>query len=110
MHKFGRLIELSLLTILRKGDGYGYKLAEDMVTYNLIDEDVNIGVIYRALRNLENDGFISSYWADSDNGPNKRIYSITDQGVKEMKKMIVLIKERRNRIDKLINLNSDLEV
>lgn len=110
MHKFGRLIELSLLTILRKGDGYGYKLAEDMVTYNLIDEDVNIGVIYRALRKLENDGFISSTWESGDNGPNKRIYCITEQGLTEMQKMIILIKERRNRIDKLINLNSDLEV
>ena len=110
MHKFGRLIELSLLTILKKGDGYGYKLAEDMLSHDLIDKDVNIGVIYRALRKLEKDGFITSYWADSDNGPNKRIYGISKEGVKELEKMIVLIKERRKRIDKLIKLNSDLEV
>ncbi len=109
MHRFGRIIELSLLTLLKKGDGYGYKLADDMIMYNLIDKSVNISVIYRALRNLENDGFIDSYWEDSDDGPNKRIYHINENGIKEINHMLELLKERRKHIDTIINLNSNLE-
>lgn len=109
MHRFGRIIELSLLTLLKKGDGYGYKLADDMIMYNLIDKSVNIGVIYRALRNLENDGFIDSYWEDSNDGPNKRIYHINDNGITEINRMLDLLKERRKHIDTIINLNSNME-
>ena len=109
MHRSGRIIELSLLTLLRKDDGYGYKLANDLIMYNLIDKSVNIGVIYRALRNLESKGLIDSYWEDSDDGPNKRIYRINEKGVIEINHMLELLKERRKHIDTIINLNSNLE-
>lgn len=109
MHRFGRIIELSLLTLLRKDDSYGYKLANDLIMYKLIDKSVNIGLIYRALRSLEDKGFIDSDWEDSDDGPKKRIYSINEKGVTEINHMLELLKERRKHIDTIINLNSSLE-
>lgn len=109
MHKFGRLIEISVLTLLRNGDKHGYKLLNDMISNKLIEDNINIGIVYRSLRGLEKKGFISSYWEESSHGPKKRIYKIEDEGIKEIKEMIKLLKDRRNKIDTVIKLNSDLE-
>ncbi|WP_430884966.1 PadR family transcriptional regulator [Fusibacter sp. JL216-2] len=41
---------------------------------------LDTAIIYRKLSELEKKGCITSEWADSDAGPRKKIYSITDQG------------------------------
>lgn len=109
MYRLGRLIEVSLLALLKEEDAYGYKLMDKLIYYNLIEEDTNIGIIYRALRNLEKKELVKSYWEESNQGPKKRIYSITTKGLEVLKERLDLLKYRRSRIDTIIDLCSDLD-
>jgi poly-beta-hydroxybutyrate-responsive repressor len=46
----------------------------------LLDHDVDVGNLYRALRRMEHDGLVTSLWNTHDPGPNKRVYEITPAG------------------------------
>lgn len=109
MHRSGRLIEVSLLTLLKEEEVHGYKLMEKLINYGLVEESINIGIIYRGLRSLEKDELVKSSWEESDQGPKKRIYTITSRGEEVLKKWIELLKHRRLRIDTMIDLYDNLD-
>jgi DNA-binding PadR family transcriptional regulator len=52
------------------------------------------GMICRHLRQMEEDGLVSSQWKTEDTGPAKRVYHITDDG-KEMLGMWIGYMERQ---------------
>ncbi len=49
----------------------------------------NNNQIYKALMNMENEDFVTSEVVHQDNSPSKKIYSITEEGIKELKKWIM---------------------
>jgi len=67
-----------LLLMLRQWSSYGYALMEKMSNFGLAA--MNPGTFYRTLRQMEKDGIVSSNWDTSENGPARRVYSITDAG------------------------------
>lgn len=67
-----------ILLTLREWNSYGYELMEKMTAFGL--SAMNPGTFYRMLRQMEKDGFVSSNWDTSENGPARRVYSITSAG------------------------------
>lgn len=49
----------------------------------------NNNQIYKALLNLENEDLVTSEVVHQDNSPSKKIYTITEEGLKELKKWLV---------------------
>jgi len=43
-------------------------------------EKVDVGDLYRTLRRMEHDGWVSSAWDRKENQRDKRIYTITEEG------------------------------
>jgi PadR family transcriptional regulator, regulatory protein PadR len=74
-----RFVEPALLLVLRSGDAHGYGLA-DAVEELDPDDRVDLGNLYRLLRSLEEDGFVTSQWRDDLPGRSKRTYALTDEG------------------------------
>ena len=74
----GELLATSLLAILRDWNAHGYQLGKRLGDLGLPPFDS--GTIYRTLRQLEQDGLISSFWDLSASGPARRRYSITKAG------------------------------
>jgi poly-beta-hydroxybutyrate-responsive repressor len=74
----GELLATSLLAILRDGNAHGYQLAKRLGELGLPPFDS--GTIYRTLRQLEQDGLISSLWDMSESGPARRRYSLAKAG------------------------------
>ena len=68
-----------LLLILRNMTLHGYDLMNRLAEFGI--NTVDQGTIYRTLRQLEKDGHVASSWENSDIGPSRRVYSITDLGV-----------------------------
>jgi len=100
--KMERLLEICLLLLLFDQEGYGYGLIEQLSHFGFTGEDLNIGSLYRSLRKLEQQGLVSSVWEEASAGPKRRVYTITERGKLELHNWIPVLKERKARIEQLI--------
>jgi len=78
--KTERFIQPCLLLALRKQPSYGYELLEKILEFGFLDGPADPGMVYRHLRKLEEEGFVSSTWDTSGTGPARRYYSLTKEG------------------------------
>lgn len=108
-NKTGRFIEACLLCLLKEEKSYGYNLMEKLSHFGFNEETINISIIYRNLRNMESDNLVISSWAESDQGPNKRMYSITPKGYEALENWIYLLKDRKSRITSIIDKYESLK-
>ena len=74
----GEMLATSLLAFLKSYNAYGYQLAQRLTEAGLPQSDS--GTVYRTLRQLEGSGFVSSFWDTSENGPARRMYTLTAAG------------------------------
>jgi len=100
----GAFVEPALLAALVRSEGHGYDLAhavEEMTDGEVVPD---IGGLYRILRRLESDGFVVSRWEEGDSGPQRRSYSITNDGRLLLEHWIGHLEERRHALDVLIDV------
>ena len=70
------------LVLLKEESSYGYELM-GRIEEEFGFEQINPGSVYRALRQMENEGLCSSVWdlRTEEGGPSpRRMYAITDAG------------------------------
>ena len=76
-----RFVEPVLLLILReKGRSYGYDLVGSLAQHAFTDGEIEKAVLYRTLRRLEQNGYITSDWDTEEPGPARRVYTLTRDG------------------------------
>ncbi len=71
---------LLVLTVLREGELYGYEIAQRIRDRSGGAFAPSEGSLYPALHALESDGALVANWRESDRGPRRRYYAITDKG------------------------------
>ena len=59
---------------------HGYELIERLPEVAGAETRVDVGNLYRLLRGLEEEGFVTSEWSAELPGPAKRTYELTDEG------------------------------
>lgn len=75
-----RYLQPSLLLALKMAPSYGYELIQDLPRFGFIEGHVPPGMIYRHLRDLEENALVASQWETDGPGPAKRIYELTGEG------------------------------
>ncbi|MFA5717022.1 MAG: helix-turn-helix transcriptional regulator [Desulfobulbaceae bacterium] len=75
-----RYIQASILLGLYAGPSYGYELINVIQQYGFIEGAAPPGMIYRHLRQMEEDNLVRSEWETPESGAAKRIYTITEEG------------------------------
>jgi PadR family transcriptional regulator PadR len=81
-----RFIEPVLLLMLKeKKESYGYDLSAGLAEYALTDAEIERAALYRTLRRLEQNGYVTSAWESEHAGPARRIYSLTDAGQEHLR-------------------------
>ena len=74
-----------LLAILAKQPTHGYDLLqryEDM--FSSVLPALNAGQIYTTLSRMERDGLVTQSMVEQENRPDKRVYSVTEEGQQEL--------------------------
>lgn len=71
-----------LLLLLAERSSHGYDLLEQLGALGL--ERADPGGLYRTLRAMEQEGLVRSWWEDSEQGPPRRRYALTDEGLEWM--------------------------
>ena len=91
MGNVSRFIEPVVLRILKEKKGsYGYEIAECLAQYALTDATIEGAALYRTLRALEANGYVSSTWEAGD-GPARRNYSLTRSGAEHLREWVHLL-------------------
>lgn len=73
-------LELIVLLIIKKDDQYGYSLVQNISRHMSISE----GTVYPLLRRLVKNGELTTYYQPSTEGPARKYYRITDQGIQRL--------------------------
>lgn len=82
-------IQLAILGILSWKSSTGYELKKIFEDSSFMYWSGNNNQIYKALMNMENEDFVTSEVIHQENSPSKKIYTITEEGLKELRKWLV---------------------
>ena len=72
---------------------------EEMTSERYIPEP---GAIYTMLRRMEERSLVTSEWEKKEAGADRRVYTITETGVKVLKEGLEMVKKRRQLMDSLV--------
>ena len=70
------VLELCVLSLLRKQDQYGYEISEYLSQHI----DIADGTVYPLLRKLKADGLVTTYLQEESGGPPRKYYRLTQLG------------------------------
>jgi PadR family transcriptional regulator PadR len=94
-------LQSCLLVLLHREPGYGYSLMDGLGEFGFQPDQMDISIIYRALRTLEEDGLVSDTWDDNSLGPQRRVYTLTPQGEEALAEWVENLRQRRKEIQAL---------
>lgn len=103
-----KLIHPSVLTFLIQGDLHGYEILHRFSGLRLFQGSrPDARGVYRALKSMEDGGYVRSSWAATEAGRAKRLYHITDDGVECVRQWIATLRSYRLALDKLLTVAED---
>lgn len=84
-------LEGCILGIIRKRETYGYEISEALGQYGF--GKITEGTIYPILLRLEKNGMIRATYRQSDVGPKRKYYSLTEDGEAEFQSFLTSYRE-----------------
>mgnify|MGYP002350491517 CR=1 FL=1 len=91
-------LQSCLLVLLHQQPGYGYSLMEGLQEFGFSTTEMDISILYRALRDLENAELVISSWSENSLGPQRRMYTITPLGESTLAGWMAVLPQRRKAI------------
>lgn len=98
------LLDACVLSVLAKGDTYGYVLTQTMKQAI----DISESTLYPVLRRLQKEGHLRTY-DEPYQGRNRRYYAITASGKNQYAAFKAEWADYKNKLDSLINGGEDSE-
>jgi DNA-binding PadR family transcriptional regulator len=95
-----RFVLPAVLLLLAEGPNHGYRLVDELrrLRFGAVDRPT----VYRALAQLERDGFVTCTGATSVGGRERRIYELTDEGSRALRAWMGIVKEERDALDRAL--------
>ena len=90
-------LEFCVLALLRDGERYGFELVRELDGV-LTSE----GTIYPLLSRLRRDELVTTSWRESESGPPRRYYRITDAGRRALADFTAEWSRFRDAVDTLL--------
>ena len=88
-----RWMEPFVMVLLAGGAAHGYAIVGELAGLGITNGSVDVGQVYRVLRDLEAAGLVSSSWT-TGSGPARRDYELTDAGYAALDEWAAVMKER----------------
>lgn len=97
-----RWLEPFLLVLLAGGPAHGYSLLGWLNDAGVAPEDVDVGQLYRTLRELELGGLVLSRWETPATGAARREYEITEAGLTVLDDWAAVMRERARLVTEFL--------
>lgn len=94
------VLEFCILSIIRQGEVYPSDIVEKMKAANL---NILEGTLYPLLTRLKNADFLTYRWVESNSGPPRKYFSMTDKGLLFYKELEATWNELANAVNTLTN-------
>lgn len=94
------------MALLRGGERYGFELVRALSEAEglLVSE----GTIYPLLSRLRRDNLVSTSWQESDSGPPRRYYQLTDTGQRALGEFSAEWIRFRDAVDALVTTQGEM--
>ena len=92
-------LELCVLSQLVRGDKYGYELTERIS----VEMSIAGGTLYPILRKLKEEDYVTTYLVESESGPARKYYKLTDKGRQYQEAIKREWEEFNSAVSRLIN-------
>ena len=92
------VLELIVLNVVLKKDMYGYELVQYVSRF----VDVGEGTIYPLLKRLTNERYFETYLVESNEGPPRKYYKITESGIKRERELKSSWREFQKSVDEFL--------
>ncbi len=76
------VLDLAVLAVLRRDDGYGYDILRRLRSAGL--EEVGDASVYGTLRRLFQAGYLTTYVVPSEEGPHRKYYALNAAGREQL--------------------------
>jgi len=97
------LLQPAIMTLLAGRELHGYAVVEQLTgTPTLAGSRPDPTGVYRALRAMEERGFVTSAWDTSERGPAKKTYALTGSGRKCLARWISSLSDYHRAIGDLL--------
>lgn len=93
------ILEYCIMSIVSKRDVYASEILEE---FNNADLEVVEGTIYPILTRLKNSNYLTYYWQESNAGPPRKYFQITDLGKSFLAELDKTWKEIEFSINKIV--------
>ncbi len=78
------ILEFCILSVIRRGEAYPSDIVEEMKASKLL---VLEGTLYPLLTRLKNAGMLTYRWVESNSGPPRKYFSLTETGIEFYKEL-----------------------
>jgi DNA-binding PadR family transcriptional regulator len=95
--------DMILLSIINEKDSYGYEINKKIEEWTEGNFVFTEATLYTSFKRLVHQGFLTSYWIQSDSSKKRKYYSITKKGIKLLQEQITDWNYMKQIIDKIIS-------
>ena len=93
-----------ILLLLKQDPSHGYNLIDDLQQEGIIDANLDAGVVYRYLRDMEEQGLLHSEWKTGGPGVPRKVYHLTPAGGEFLQGCVSNLRGAQRRMDRLFQL------
>lgn len=93
------VLEFCILSILSDGEHYPTEIIDRMKEGKLLIVE---GTLYPLLTRLKNDGLLSYRWVESQSGPPRKYFTLTEQGQTFLKELMESWKELTESVNQIL--------
>ena len=99
------ILEFCILSIIRRGEAYPSDIVEEMKAANL---HILEGTLYPLLTRLKNAEMLTYRWVESNSGPPRKYFSLTEKGEGFYKELQQTWQELANGVNALTQTTNHL--
>jgi len=100
-----RLLRPGVMAFLAQGEAHGYQIARHLSGMRMFaGREPDHPGIYRALKEMADQGLVTSSWETGDTGPARRVFALTRTGEECLETWLATLCDYRDAINELLAL------
>lgn len=107
--RLSRFVIPGVLLLLAEEEAHGYDLAARLAGLGFVQNETDTALVYRALAQLDSEGFVTARTMPGEGGPPRKVYSLSASGLDLLDEWRSVIEERVYVLSRFLDRYSTLQ-